>query len=359
MKKLLYIGLLLSVSFGCDQTYIDEIQSVDPGPDSSAPVVNVNFPLQGTLIRVVEDVTTIDINFEATDDIELKETVLRLDGNEIARFNEFRDFRRFLKTYTYENLTNGSHTLQVTATDLSGKSTTKSVVFEKVEPYRPVYDGEIFYLPFDGDYTELVNIRAAAVSGAPGFVDGVSGKAYAGAANAFLTFPSAGLLGSQFSAVFWYKVNASPDRAGILTIGPPDPARPNAMNNRTAGFRLFRENAGGKQRFKLNVGNGSADNWFDGGAAADIDPASGTWAHIAFTISNSQVTVYINGQVVSQGNFPGISWNGCDIITIASGAPRFTEWGHLSTQSLMDELRLFNKALSQAEIQAIIDAEKP
>lgn len=349
----------MSVSFGCDQTFIDEIQAVDPGPDMAAPVVNVSFPLQGTLIRVVEDVTPINISFEATDDIELKDIVVRLDGNEIARFDEFMDFRRFLTTYTYNNLTNGSHTLEVSATDMAGKSTSKSVLFEKAEPYRPVYDGEIFYLPFDGDFTELMSIKSPTVSGSPSFVDGVSGKAYAGANNAYLTFPTAGLLGSQFSAVFWYKVNGTPDRAGILTIGPPDPLRPTSMNNRTSGFRLFRENAGGKQRFKLNVGNGSADNWFDGGAAADIDPAAGTWAHIAFTISNSQCTVYINGQVVSQGNFPGVSWTGCDILTVASGTPRFVEWGHLSTQSLMDEMRLFNKALSQSEIQAIIDAEKP
>jgi hypothetical protein len=40
-----------------------------------------------------------------------------------------------------------------------------------------------------------------------------------------------------------------------------------------------------------------------------------------------------------------------------SGAPRFTEWGHLSDESYMDELRIFNKALSQAEIQTIIDDE--
>ena len=38
-----------------------------------------------------------------------------------------------------------------------------------------------------------------------------------------------------------------------------------------------------------------------------------------------------------------------------SGAPNFTGWGHLSDQSFMDELRLFNKALSQEEVQTILE----
>jgi hypothetical protein len=61
------------------------------------------------------------------------------------------------------------------------------------------------------------------------------------------------LVGNEFSASFWMKVNSTPDRAGVLVAGPP------GINTRTQGFRFFRENAGGKQRFKLNVGNGTSD----------------------------------------------------------------------------------------------------
>ena len=81
----------------------------------------------------------------------------------------------------------------------------------------------------------------------------------------------------------WYKVNAVPDRACILVAGPEDTANPTAQNNRKSGFRFFRENAGGKQRFKLNVGNGTADVWVDGGTAADVDPTANAWVHLAFT----------------------------------------------------------------------------
>lgn len=58
----------------------------------------------------------------------------------------------------------------------------------------------------------------------------------------------------------------------------------------------------------------------------------------------------MDGTEVKSIPFTGISWNGCDIMSIGSGAPRFTEWGHLSDQSLIDELRIYNKALPASEI---------
>jgi len=61
--------------------------------------------------------------------------------------------------------------------------------------------------------------------------------------------------------------------------------------------------------------------------------------------------------VVKQGDFAGIDWTGADILSIMSGAPRFTGWNHLSDESYMDELRLFNKALTQEEVQTIMSDE--
>ena len=86
-------------------------------------------------------------------------------------------------------------------------------------------------------------------------------------------------------------------------------------------------------------------------------PNNNEWVHIAFTISNTECAVYFNGEVVKDGAFSGISWSGCDIMSIGSGVPRFTGWEHFSDHSLIDELRLFNKALTQEEIQTIMGAE--
>ncbi len=357
--RIFVAGILLFV-LGCDDGYIDDISRVDPGPDVDAPTVTINYPNEGTEIQVYEEVTSVNIDFEVTDDIEIQTISVMLDDNEILRMNDFKDYRKVIEEFEYDNLTTGDHELTITATDIDGKVTSKTVNFAKVPPYVTKYDGEMFYMPFEGDYVELVNVVFPTEVGNPGFAgEGKVGmNAYAGAEGSYLTYPTENLeLGNEFSAVFWMKVNAVPDRAGVLVIGPPDEANPDAQNNRTSGFRFFRENAGGQQRFKLNIGTGAGESWFDGGAAADVDPALDEWRHFAFSISGSHAEVYIDGELVKEDDFPGIDWTNTDVLSIMSGAPRFTGWGHLSDQSYMDELRLFNKALTQAEILGIIADE--
>ncbi len=218
-------------------------------------------------------------------------------------------------------------------------------------------DGQMFYMSFDTDLEDYQSLMEASKVGNPGFADGKKGKAYAGAKDSYLTFSVSSLatqLGSEMTFCFWYKVNANPDRAGILTIGPKtDGAGPGAQNNRTSGIRLFRESSGSKQRIKANVGNGTDDSWVDGGANADIDPATSGWKHIALVVSTGKTRLYFDGVEVAAANLSKISWNGCDIISIGSGAPRFTEWGHMSDNSLIDELRIFNKALTETEIKNV------
>lgn len=337
-------------------SFIDPITAVEAGPDSGAPVVQIKYPVEGTKIKVLEAVTSIDIKFEASDDIELSKVVLTMDGQEIATISNFTDYRKYIGTVTYDQVTTGTHELGVTAHDLSGKTTTSTVSFEKEAPYVPLYAGEILYMPFENDNIDLVSITRPTVVGNPGFAEeGIAGNAsYKGAADAYLTFDGSRFQNSGITAAFWMKVNSSPDRAGIMVMGPPDAANPDAQNNRKSGFRFFRENAGGKQRFKLNVGNGTGDHWIDGGAAADVVPNTGEWTHFAFTISDNQAIVYINGESVKEVNITALDWTDCNILSIMSGAPRFTGWNHKSDQSLMDELRIFDRALSLAEIRQVI-----
>lgn len=359
ISKVLSGAVAIVLAVACNEG-IDPITRVDPGEDLTAPAITVTYPVEGTEIKVAEILTSINIKFQVTDDIEVKKVEVKMDGAKIAEYTEFIDYRIFLKELLHEGLNTGEHVLTIVATDIENKISTTNINFEKKPPYTPVFDGETFYMPFDGIYTELISITQPTQVGSPLFAgEGKrGGNAYKGATDAYLTFPSAGLLGTEFSASFWMKVDDSPDRAGVLVIGPPDPNLPATPNNRNSGFRFFRENAGGKQRFKLNVGTGSSDSWFDGGTNADVVPNTGEWVHFAISISATNAAVYINGQVASQGSLAGgVSWAGCDIISIMSGVPRFTEWGHLSDRSYMDELRFFNQALTQQDVLAIIDSE--
>ncbi|WP_262248685.1 LamG domain-containing protein [Parapedobacter soli] len=351
--KMLAVAVVAVVATtACQDGYIDDITAVQPGADEAPPQVTIGYPTNATLlIPFTDESTQVNFEFEVTDDIEIASVTLALNGTTLETLTDFKDYRRIAASHLSETLPVGDYTVDVTATDVSGKSTTKSFAFEISNIYQAKYDGEIFYMPFEGDiYLDLLENITATKVGNPGFAAGKSGRAYANTTGSYISLPAADVINNEFSASFWYKVNATPDRAGILTISPPGPTN----NNRTSGFRLFRENAGGKQRIKLNVGNGTADNWFDGGAAADID-ATSDWVHVAFTIAGDQCAVYINGNVVSQGTYPGISWADCDGLTIGSGAPNFTEWNHLSDLSLIDELRIFDKSLTQEEVKTIFE----
>ena len=76
---------------------------------------------------------------------------------------------------------------------------------------------------------------------------------------------------------------------------------------------------------------------------------------MAFTISGSKAIVYFNAEPVVERDFDGISWTDCMTLSIMSGDPHFTGWNHHSDLSIMDELRLFTKALTKEEVKAVMD----
>ena len=354
MKILKYIQAFTAAALllaGCNEG-IDPISYVDPGPDKDAPVITIKSPVAG-VIEIDELFIPININFEVTDDIELQTISVLMNNTSIAEFgkDDYRDYRRFLMDSLTTQITTGLYTLTIKATDLEGKQTTKSVNLTKLPPYTPVYPGEVFYMPFNKNFTEYVTFVPATVTGTPGFTpNSLKGaKAYEGAANSYLTFPMTGLKSSDFSASFWYKVNPSPDRAGLLNASP-------AGENRTKGFRIFREGGTTSQRIKANVGWGAGETWNDG---AVITAPGVNWVHIALSVSASKCVLYVNGAAYEAANNGNIDWSGVELLGIGSGAPNFTYWGHSYDRSQIDELRIFNRVLTDADVQTIIQNDKP
>ncbi|MHC1776801.1 MAG: LamG-like jellyroll fold domain-containing protein [Lentimicrobium sp.] len=359
MKNLKYIfiySLMMVFAYSCEKG-LDPITSVAPGPDENTPVLTINYPTEGKVIRLDEEVGTITFELVASDDIELQSVVVQLDGVEIGRYTSFKDYRRAAIDLVYTQLVDGNHTLTSTVTDLTGKSATASVNFKKVtiSVYVPLV-GEVFYMPFEDEFLDVISETSATVVGTPDFTEGIQGTAYIGATGSYLTFPTTELIKTKnITAAFWMKVNADPTRAGILTMSPEDlenPGYPNIQNLRTSGFRFFREGGAASQQFKLNVGLGGTDeSWNDGG---NTDPTTGEWVHFAYTVSDTASAIYINGEMVRESKMlKPIDWTGCDVLTIMSGFPRFTGWDHFSDLSLLDELHIFNRVLTIEEIQAL------
>lgn len=350
LKTIPLLLILATSFFSCDEDYIDGMTYVEAGQDASSPTVTINYPLEGTEVTSLESITSIIIKYQVEDDIEISNIVVSLDGNEISNLTEFLDYRSVIvDDLEYDALATGEHVLTVSATDTDENTTTQSVNFEKVPPYTALYAYESLYMPFDGDFYEMISITEATEVGSPGFLGDakVGINSYVPGTDNYITFPSEGLMSDEFSASFWYKVDASATRAGIITIGDDE-------TDRLQGFRLFREGSSTEQRIKLNVGTGTGESWNDGGV---IDVTAGEWVHIAFTISSTESIIYFNGQPVHTSTMSnGIDWTGCSSFTIGSGEDTFTYWSHLSDTSAIDDLRFFSTAISQQEIQEIVNS---
>lgn len=346
-KIISVFAIILSIT-SCEDG-IDPITQINPGPDAGAPVVEIAYPTDGTTIQDLNLESTIDIEFEVQDDIEISSVIVNVDGNQTASFNSFVDYRIFQTTVTKDGITTGDHTLEIIATDISGNQTIQIVTFSKEPPYTPLFNGEFLYMPFDGVYTDLISITNPEQIGNPQFA-GVSydgSNAFKATTDSYLSFElDQSNLGDEFTGAFWYKVDASPDRSGILTIG--DDAA-----DRFQGFRLFREGNATEQRIKANIGTGTGESWNDGDV---ITVAAGEWVHIALTVSETESKIYFNGTEVNANALSNpVDWTNCTEIVIGAGGPTFDYWGHASDSSPMDELRLFDRALTSEEINNMID----
>ena len=352
----MFAYLVTAVSCGGD----DEPTQPDDVEDLESPVVTIHSPADGSKVSSLDATTSVPIKFTVTDDVELASVVVDFEGTQVAEITTFTDFRNYTGEVEQEEVGDGTYTITVTATDLSGKSTSETSTFEKVtsNPYTPL-DNEVFYMAFEGNYLESVSEEEATVVGSPEFAgEGKEGdNAYKGAADSYLTFGTENLQSSVMTISFFMKVNPEPERGGILVMGPPDPVNTEFQNLRTSGFRIFREPRGdqGLQIIKANVGTGETDFWLDGGDLATVDPSANEWNHFALVIDETTAALYIDGALVSSNSeHVGMSLAGCDILSIMAGEPRFTEWDHLADQSYLDELKIFSKALTEQELSDLV-----
>lgn len=356
MKSLKFVLLfvLAGLLFATCKKGLDPIDYVAPGPDLEPPVVTISDPTEGKTVVSMDSVGTATFRFAASDDIELKSVTVTLDGAEIAKFTSFLDYRRYAPNLVYNTLRDGEHTLVVNAVDQTGKTDSKTVNFRKVTapPYDPM-EGEVIYLPMDGSYLNYIGYTLAGVVGSPGFATGKVNDAYAGATDSYLTYPSAGVVGEAFSFAMWFKVNSTPDRAGMVVIGRPGTG---SDEDRKFGLRFFREGSATSQKFGINVGIGTTDVWDN---PFTTIPVSDNWVHFAVAIEANYMHIYVNGDTVKGASLKNpIDWTDCTSISIASGEPTFNIWQHYSDLSLYDEMHFFNRTITAAEVKKLYNVKK-
>ena len=109
-------------------------------------------------------------------------------------------------------------------------------------------------------------------------------------------------------------------------------------------YGLFSEKDTFKLRFETEGGRADIN--------ADL-PATNAWLHIAFTNDGEMASLYIDGEIVAEGEIPGALKTIDDPLRIAQDCDRPNN----VFMGMIDEVRLWNRALSTDEINVLKDLD--
>ena len=90
----------------------------------------------------------------------------------------------------------------------------------------------------------------------------------------------------------------------------------------------------------------SGCDWYDGGLG--VTTPVGEWSHVAFTVDGGQVRVYVDGvQRHAGGGFPNVFTGADGVFSLG------TNWWDLPYRGLIDELRVYETALTPTQVEAL------
>jgi hypothetical protein len=153
------------------------------------------------------------------------------------------------------------------------------------------------------------------------------------------------LLGSSYTIAAWIKGSS------FSTTGDAENIIFSDYNPAAAGRMLFEVRNGELCVFEGGAGGGGAKS---GGGALQTD----TWYHVAVTNNNKAVTLYLNGNAVSTSTFGYSALGGSNDLGALlpyDGATSYTN----GFDGLIDDVRFYNTALSQSEVQTLANTPEP
>jgi hypothetical protein len=232
----------------------------------------------------------------------------------------------------------------LTAAEVSG-------IFTTVGEYQPVAPpaGLVSWWPAEGNYTDIINGNSGTPSGSVGFAPGEVGQALSfnnATNNAEITVPDNANLGvGQITIEAWVK----PTTSGH---GRPIVQKRSALN--VGGYTF--------ETTDTSDGPGPANGlefaiWISGTQYLLQTPANaltiGAWQHVAATFDGSTMNIYVNGVLqASRAATGSIDIDNVDPLVMGLNVTNANwDWN-----GLMDEVSLYNRALTSAEIQSLVNA---
>ncbi|WP_407425402.1 LamG domain-containing protein [Arcticibacter sp.] len=242
----------------------------------------------------------------------------------------------------------------------------------------------VAYWSFDGDAKEAMgNVTGERINGSGTFAPGRKGQAYMGAPNAFISYDSPGSIAAltSFTVAFW--INTPKHGGGAQGIY----ALTRADGSFWGNFQVIIEgntSTSNKMQMKLHFEKNSTppvintEHWIDPPEAARPDNMYGAWRHVTYTYDEqtSKAAMYANGQAVDLGasadRKSGAGDAGLGALAFKDAA-RFVIGGFqnhlgapygglepwmLNYTGMLDEMRIYKKALSSQEVSALYQLER-
>ena len=243
-------------------------------------------------------------------------------------------------SWTTSSVANGAHVLTAVATDTAGNQTTSAGVTVTVSNTWTAPSGLVAAYTFaEGTGTTTAD---------------ASGNSNAGTLAGGTAWSAAGRFGKALSFDGVNDLVSVPDAASLdLTTGMTIEAwvNPSALSGwRTVALKAIPAGLAyalyahdGAPRPAGTVNTGGADQSAIGTAALPLN----TWTHLAVTFGAGTLRLYVNGVQVGTQVVSGSLVTSANPLTIG-GNGVWSEW----FAGLIDEVRIYNRALTQAEIQA-------
>ena len=298
--------------------------------DSSAPTVAITSPANGTTVS-----GTITVAASASDDVSVAGVQFFLDGAPLGAEDTTAPYSISWDTRT---AVNGDHTLSARARDGAGNATTSAGVAVTVSNVTVSSNLIAAYAFEEGTGTTTADAtgkgHTGTISGASWTTAGKNGRALSfDGINDWVTIADANDLDltNGMTLEAWVKPNGL---AGWNTILLKEA-------NSTLAYALYANDGNPWPAVTIRIGNG------DYSAVGTSRLPLGIWTHLAATYDGTTLRLYVNGTQVGSRPQTGNMNATNRALRIGGNAV----WTDEFFNGLIDDVRVYNRALTAGEIQ--------
>jgi hypothetical protein len=303
-------------------------------PDVTPPVVSVSSPVGGSTVSGV-----VGLSASASDDVGVIGVQFRLDGVNVGAEVVTAPWSL---SWDSRSVADGSHVVTAVARDAAGNSASSQSVSVTVSNSAPPPSGLVAAWGFN--------------EGSGSSVADASGKGHVGTLSS-TSWSAAGKFGGALSfngSSSWVTVADASDLDFSSALTLEAWVRPSVLS----GWRtvLFKERPGGivySLYANQSAGRPVGQVWL-GSELNAVGPAAlglNAWSHVASTYDGSTLRLYVNGALVSSTAVSGTLAASSGVLRIGGNGV----WGEWFA-GLIDEVRVYNRALTAGEIQTDMNA---